>query len=287
VTLVRVQQSATATITRTFTVDRVLTDAAGSVTVTVKRLDGVTVVVTGSATRASLGTYTYALPASAVLDAWDVVWSGSIGGATVVSHDRVEQVGGFLFGLDEATTELQLQGKPLITTAMMADKRTEVEQECELRICRRAFVPRFHREVLNPTMSERLPLTHSEPRVVRSVTVDGVVWTAAQLATITLVSSGVLRLPAGVLWMSQPGGIVVEYEHGLDFPPEGIRTAAITRLQSKLNLRSSGIPSRAQSFTPGDGGTYRLVLPDKDSTGLPDVDAEYKRYARPRRAVVA
>lgn len=285
-TLVRVLQTSTTTITRTFTVDRVLTDAAGAVTVTVKRLDG-TSVVSGTATRASLGTYTYALPASAVLDAWTVDWSGSIGGVTVVTRDQVEVVGGFLFGLDEATTELKLQGVATVTTQILAAKRNEVEQECELRICRRAFVPRYAREVLDPTLSERLPLANSEPRTVRSVTVDGVAWTPTQLATIKRVSSGVLVLPDGVLWVSQPGGIVVEYEHGLDFPPEEIRSAAITRLQSKLNLRSSGIPSRAQSFAPGDGGTYRLVLPDKESTGLPDVDAAYKRYARYRRAVVA
>ena len=285
-TLTRVPKTSVATLTHTFTVDRVPTDAAGAVTVTVKRLDG-TLVVTGSAVHGTTGVYTYALPASAVLDAWTVDWSGSIGGVTVVNRDTVEVVGGFLFGLDEATSELQLQGKPLVTTQILAAKRNEVEQECELRICRRAFVPRYAREVLDPTLSERLPLANSEPRVVRSVTVDGVAWTPTQLATITLVSSGVLRLPAGVLWVSQPDGIVVEYEHGLDFPPEDIRSAAITRLQSKLNLRSSGIPSRAQSFTPGDGGTYRLVLPDRESTGLPDVDAAYKRYARARRAVVA
>lgn len=281
--LTRVFLTSAVTVQHQFRVDGVLTDASGTVAVAVTRLDGTTV-VSGSATHGSTGTYTYALPASAVLDTWTVAWSGSIGGVTVVARDTVEHAGGFLFALDDARTELKLGSGVLDAT--IAKKRIEVEQECEVRICRRAFVPRYAREIRNGTDTERLGLDHSEPRVIRSVTIGGVAWTAGQLAAITLHPDGALTLPVGVIWPSgQP--IYVEVEHGWDYPPEEITTAAITRLQSKLNLRASGIPTRAQSFTPGDGGTYRLVLPDRYTTGLPDVDAAYAGKTRARRAVIA
>lgn len=282
--LLRVLVTTMVTITHTFRVDGVLTDAGGAVTVTVKRLDG-TDAGSGAATHVSTGTYSYALTPSAVVDVWSVDWSGLIGGATVTARDTVEIVGGFLFDLDAAREELKIPA--LTTNATLAAKRIEVEQECEDRCCQQAFVPRFAREVLSGTGTERLALNHPLVRTVRAVTVNGTVWTTPQIAGIDPGENGILSLAVGGQWPVGLDNIVIEYEYGQDSPPLGITSAAITRLGSKLTARSSGIPARAQSFVAADGASYRLSLPTRYTTGIPDVDAEYAAYFRPRRPVVA
>lgn len=282
--LLRVLVTTRVTVAHAFRVDGVLTDAAGDVTVTVARLDG-TDAGSGTATHGTTGVYTFALTPSDVVDLWTVTWSGSIGGATVAVRDIVEIVGGFLFGLDEAREELKI---PTSTSdATLAAKRIEVEQECEGRCCQQAFVPRFEREILSGSGSERLTLRHPLVRSVRAVTVSGTAWTPAQLATIGPTDDGLLCLPAGSEWPVGLGNVIVEYEYGMDAPPYGLSSAAITRLGSKLSARSNAIPARALSYVAADGGSYRLSLPTRYTTGIPDVDAEYGANFRPRRPVIA
>jgi hypothetical protein len=79
----------------------------------------------------------------------------------------------------------------------------------------------------------------------------------------------------------------VEYEYGLDFPPENARTAGKLMLRAALNRNTSGIPDRAVSFSTEDGGVYRLSTPSRQRTGIPDVDAVIEEYFRPPRAVFA
>ena len=80
--LLRVLTTAKLTLSQTFTVDEVATDAAGSVNVTVKRLDGTVVAGPTAATHPGpVGLYTYDLPAQPAVDALRVEWTGSVGGA--------------------------------------------------------------------------------------------------------------------------------------------------------------------------------------------------------------
>lgn len=284
--LVRVLKTSKVTLTHTFYADGAATDASGNVTVTVKRLDGAAV-ESGTATKpgGTTGVYTWSLLASADLDVWTVDWSGSIGGATIVARDQAEHVGEFLFGLAEVAAEYNL---PAATypAAMLAEKRIDVEQECE-RICRQAFVPRFERETLSGNDSPRLTVKHPLLRALRAVLVDGVAWSAPDVAAVALSEHGVLTRPAGAIWPAGSGNIVVEYEHGWDYPPETIREAGMLRLRSKLTRPKSGVPDRTSSFTTPEGSVYRLTLPGPESTGIPDVDGAYQAYARKRRSVVA
>lgn len=291
--LIRVLKTAAATVARTMYVDETATDFAAPPTYTVKRLDG-TSLFTGTATDvAGTGNYSIALPggptfpasASWQLDTLVVAWTGSIGGATVTVSDTVEVVGGFFFGLAEVRAELALSAVTY-PTATLAAKRVDVEQECE-RICRRAFVPRFARETLSGNDSERLAVKWGDLRVLRAVSVAGVAWSAGDVAAVGLSEHGVLTRPGGALWPLGRGNVVVEYEYGLDAPPEPVRVAAMLRLRSAVGRTKSGVPDRAASFTSGEGGTYRLTLPSADATGIPDVDAAYQAFARRRRAVVA
>jgi hypothetical protein len=284
--LLRVQQTVQQTLIHTSKVDEVLTDYSGAVTATVKRLDGTS--IAGSpftAAHPSLGIYTFALPAQPQLDTLTVDWTGSLAGATVTVRDIVEIVGGFYFQLAQARDELTLSTTTYPTAALNA-KRIEIEQECD-RICGQAFVPRFERQILNGTGTWRLAIPQNMPhrliRTLRTVTIDGTVWTTPQIATIRFSQTGVLTQPDFAEWPYGFRNIIVEYEHGDDFPPEEIRAATILRLRSKLSMTKSNVPRNALSYTVVEGGTYRLTTADKQRTGDPDVDAVYQRYARQQR----
>lgn len=294
--LIRVLRGAAVAVTHTFEVDEALVDAGGTVTVSTSRLDGTAVAAgTGNATDApGVGAYSFTLPggptspASATwqYDTLVMSWTGSFGAAVFTATDHIEIVGGYLFGLSEARALDPPLSSVTYPTATLAARRLEVEQECET-ICGQAFVPRFARETLSGNGTDRLGTSYSMLRAVRSVAVSGVAWTAPVLATVAVSDSGMLRLPLGGVWPEGAGNIVVELEHGWDYPPEEIRTAAMTRLRSRLTPTSSGVPDRAISWNTQDGGTFRISMPGKQSTGVPAVDAAYERYTRHPRAVFA
>lgn len=296
-TLLRVLKTASTLLTRTFFLDEAATDSSTTPTVATTRLDGTAVAAgTGSATHPGpLGVYQFTLPggptspASAAwqLDSLQIAWTGTLGGALVTLTDTVEVVGGFFFGLGELRTVHKTLSSPTAyPTSLLAAKRIQVEQECE-RICRQAFVPRFAREVLSGRDTDRLGLKNMMVRRVRSVTVSGVAWSAPTVATVVPTDSGLLVLPGGAVWPAGVGNIVVEYEHGLDQPPEEVKDAAMLRLRTVVNRPTSGIPDRVQSYTAQDGGTYVQAVSSRQKTGVFDVDGVYERYTRTQRAVFA
>jgi hypothetical protein len=309
--LIRVQRTAAATLTRTFYLDETPTDCSGAVSVAVTRLDGSSV-TSGAASHTGgtgSGQYTYTLPggptspASATwqLDTLKVAWTGGIGGATVTLTDTVEVVGGFYFGLAEARDVEPTIADPIkYTTAALAAGRIQVEQECD-RITGRAFVPRFNRYTSAGVPDWQITVPHLDIRTVRAASIGTTVLSGATLAAVRASSGGVLVRSDGSWWSVTGGGyepgwtdwpwlvgaidaeaIVIEYEYGFDMPPEELRRKAMKRLRTVLMEGSSGIPDRAASYTTQEGGTYRLTLPGRDSTGIPDVDAVYQRYAAPR-----
>ena len=291
--LVRVLRTAAVTLTHTFTVDEVPTDATGNVTATLKRLDGTVVNTATAGHPGDPGVYTYVLPAQSQLDVLTLDWSCTLGGSSILSvRDQVEIVGGFLFSPAEARAAHKqlLSSHTTWPTIGLATKGVLVEQECE-RICRQAFVPRFARIALsgNNTPSVGIPQTlpHTMLRTLRAVSVGGVTWSAPDVAAVGLSDTGVLTRPGGAIWPAGQRNIIVELEYGWDLPPEEVRDAAILRLRSRLTSTTSGIPDRAQSFSVADGGVYRLSTPSAERTGIPDVDAVYARWTRQRRTVIA
>src|SRR5882757_460012 len=280
--LLRMLVTTLQTVSHTFYADGDPVDAGGAVTVAVKRLDG-TAVASGTATHASVGTYTWPVT-SAVLDTLTVDWTGSVGVSTVTVRDIVEVVGDFFFGLAEVRDELGLPAT--ITDAKLAARRIQVEQECE-RICRQAFVPRFAREVFSGNDLQRIGLYWPRTRAIRAVSVTGTAWTAPQIAELGFSDAGVLRRPVGATWPAGQRNIVVEYEHGLDLPPQDIHDASMLRLRSLLPRARSGVPDRTTSFTDPGGAVYRLSLPTATATGVPDVDGAYAKWPGPRRIVTA
>lgn len=287
--LVRILVTTEVTLTHTFYVDEVPTDLGGACTVTLKRLDGTTV-TSGSATHPGpAGVYTFPVPEQAAVDMLTMDWSGTLAGATVSVRDYVEIVGGFLFGLAEARAKHpSIANTTAYPSSLLAAKRTEVEQEAEL-ICRRAFVPRFARLILSGNDTDRLPLPigFTELRAVRAASINGTALAGADLTGLQGTDYGVIKRPGGAIWTSGTNNIIVEIEHGLDYPPADLAEAAILRLRSRIAYTLSGIPDRALSFQVAEGGTFRLSTPSKQRTGLPDVDGVYEKHTRLQRAVFA
>lgn len=271
-TLVRVLRTSQVVLSHTFYVDETPTSATGSVAYSIKRLDG-TVVASGNAIGpAPTGVYAVTVPAQASVDVLTLDWTGVISGATITARDFVEVVGGYLFGLAEARAMPPVLDGTRYPTATLAQKRISVEQECE-KICGQAFVPRFARVALTAGRAS-LTLPDVNVRALRAVTFGGV---AQSLSGLAVSASGVVSggsFPA----YSPERPLIVEYEHGLDYPPEDLKDAAMLRLRSRLSMGDSGIPQRALSFTVGDGGTYRLSTPSAQKTGIPDVDGVYERH---------
>lgn len=282
--VIRVLRTATTTLTQPVYVDEVLTNATGGLQVTVRRLDNTVVAGPTAANNPGVGIYTYDLAGQANLDHLDVSWVGTVGGSSVTLTDRVEVVGGFYFGLAEArSSDTSLTNTNQYPTATLARKRTEVEMECE-RITGWSFVPRFGRVTVDGDGSNVLILPVQKLRALRAISTR--FWPDAATAVTPL--TGIAVEPGGAI-VRYDGGIfpagtstvTVEYEHGWDYPPEEIRDKAMYRLRSLLNLTRSGVPDRTSSFTTADGATYRLTLPTRGSTGLPEVDAVYCRYEAP------
>ena len=220
------------------------------------------------------------LPGQANVDTITADWSGSVGGGAVTVRDVVEVVGGFLFGIEEARNAPPPLSATKYPNAMIAAKRIGTEVECE-RICGQAWVPRFERIALNGNGTSRLATPRVNLRALRAVRVDGVTWSAADVAAVGVTAAGLLvRSPAvswgGPVWPVGVANIIVEYEHGADMPPLEIREAAIMRVRYRLGMTDTSVPYRAVSFTSAEGGVYRLSTPSKERTGMPDVDAAYQ-----------
>lgn len=285
--LTRVARTATATLDHTFVVDETPTDSTTAVTVTITDATGASV-ATGTATSAGAGTgkYTYQLAGQAQLALLSVAWSATISGAAVVETDTVEIVGGFFFDLATGrASDPILADTAKYPTADLKAKRLEVEQECEW-ICDRAFVPRYRRVTLDGTGTSSLVLPDTAIRTIRSVSVAPragqpfVAMTPTMLASLVVLGDSTLKRVDQNIFTEGLQNVIVEYEFGLDSPAPLLVDAALTRFRSRLNLKKSGIPDRAASFTAVDGGTYRILLPDQFRTGIPEVDATYSRYSR-------
>lgn len=296
---IRVLRTAKTTLSRTFYLDEVATDASGSVAVAITREDG-TAVQSGNATGPVSDVYSFVFQGSDVLDRLIVTWSGTFGGdAIVLDQDVIEVVGGFYFGLSEARSIDSVFGPPngstRYPTADVIDVRTETENEAE-RICGQAFVPRFERETLSGRPHDRhLRLHWPNLRKVRAVTVNGTAFTSDQLTALGPDPLGILR-PArsfwwfwddrnyGSWWPYGQGNIVVEYEHGLDRAPVEVVRAAKLRWKSLMFERKSRspLPDRSERLQTSEVGTVTLATPTQWTTGIPSVDAVYARYSGAR-----
>lgn len=251
----------------------------GTVTVAATRADGSALAGFGSATGGS-GTNprTVNLTAAhmALLDRFTVTWASTLKG-TLVSY--VEVVGGFHFTVAEGLAMFSENEVAGITAAEVAEKRVLVEQALE-DACGVAFVPRYERETVSGGRVTGTDILLKWPRVrtVRAVSVAGTAFTAEELDTLSPWATGVYRSGG---WTVGFHNIVVDYEHGHDFPPMRVSEAALLLLKNWMT--QGPVDDRTTSFST-DSGTFALSTPGLRGIvfGLPEVDAVVNQYGQRR-----
>ena len=268
--------------------DGVLDTAATAVTVSVVRSDGTVVLAAGTATTLSVGVASVSLTAAqtAALDVLTATWSRA---GTVVATTTVGVVGAFW-----ATVQQIRESDPAIAsnptrypTPMVVGCRNAAEVLFESALGR-AFVPRFHRAVLNGTGTDRQLLPTWDLRRLRSVTIDGVAWSAPDLAAVPASTPGIAVRSDGGVWERGHQNVVAAWEHGADSPPDDLRNALLIWCRHRMNAASSAIPDRATSYVDGaNGASFRIATPGVAGaiTGVPECDEAIHRYRRTRAAI--
>src|SRR5574343_569001 len=237
----------------------------GTVTIGVVRSDGTEVIAAGTATT---GTGTAARAK-----------------ALTVATTVVDVVGGVYVPISEVrATEPALANGAVDQLARLKVVRSIVETMFES-ACHRGFVPRFNVARLDGHGTPTLVLPHPDLRRVSWARIysDATTYTSltvAELAAIPASASGLaIRTDAGI-WPAGTCNIEIGYEYGLDTPPADIRQAAILAIRSQANTFRSGIPDRAISWQPAEGGNVVLATPGLGIwvTGIPAVDETLKRW---------
>lgn len=283
----QILRGSAATISATFSdQDGDAAEPSGTVTVGIADEAGTTVVAAGTATTVgATGVRSYALTPAATADLRVLVATWTNG--TTTTTTRTEVVGGYY-----ASVRAIRQSDPVLDdprkypAAAIVAARRAVESEFE-DYCGVSFVPRYRRVRLDGSGDDELVLPNIELRRVVSVreydaTLNHYDYSPGQLAAIAATPNGVLVRMDDYVFLEGDRNVVVEYEHGYDRPPADILEAFFLRVRDVLNRSNRGVPDRATTFTSDVGGTYSLLVAGRGGsiTGIPDVDAALRRYAR-------
>lgn len=258
--------------------------AAGTVTVDVTRSDGTSIATAAATSGTDPGPRSYALAAAnnSLLDYLTVTWKVA---GTAVATTYVEVVGGYYASIADIRAADPTLSDTKYPDELVLRARWETEVEFES-ACSVAFVPRFARGRYSGKGRSSLPLNRAMLRSVRSIRYysDATAYTAelpANVAAIAADAGGIARFTNGVSsFTAGTSNVVIDTEHGFDRPPADIRQAFFARVRSRLNMAKSGIPDRATTYAPAEGGTFGLATPSASwwETGLPEVDSVLRRY---------
>jgi hypothetical protein len=262
----RIQQGGTATISVALTVGGTAQDPTpDSATVTITRADGTAVVTDAGAQDSGTGVFSYPLnpDETALLDTLTATWTFTADGSEQSRQTFHEVVGGFLFTLGEL--EADLNSTETYASSELAAARTYAETQLE-HYCGVAFVPRYERETISGTGSTSVMFKWPYVRSVRSVTIDDIAGTAADVA---FRPYGHAYYATG--WTLGYGNIIVGYEHGMTYPPPGASEAAL--VLAKHKLIKGPIDERATQRT-SEFGPVNLATPGLfgSRSGIPVVD---------------
>lgn len=229
-------------------------------------------VATAVASEGPVGTWSATFGAQP-MGLYSVNWDGDSG--TYLDETSVEVVGRFLFSVPEArASDDYLTDSTAFPAQEIIGYREVVEAEFR-RITGRSFVPRVtEREHVSDGTGEFVALLPDARRVV-GVTVDGTAvadlttWTVNRLGKVTTTDS-----------VAEDSKVTIQVEHGFATPPADVARAGMIRLRSLIAAESSGIPDRATTWQPEEGGTFRLATPGAGpwKTGIPEVDSTLQHY---------
>lgn len=287
--------------TLTFTVrneDGTPTAPTGSVAVTVRDVTG-TSIATGTASAGTgTGVFTYALPSGvrSTLGRYEVTFAYTLSGVSETVVAPVEIVSALLFDVAELREVYpELADVQRYTSAEIRRARDEATARLE-QAAQVSFATRRTVETISGDDTTRLLLPHVEVSGIYSVTIydetipgaDAIedAFDGTELADVEIDGpAGVLKRTDGDVWPRGHRNVVVDYEHGYEFPPEPVRRAAM-----KLAVEAlvpSALPSRALSQTT-DLGEIRISVANPEAgrpTGDPEIDAVILQFGRRRPTI--
>ena len=265
-------------------------DADSGVTVTIVDADGNPVVTGAPATHSGVagsGAYVYSLAPQAAMTWLTVTWTGTFGGVVQSITTGAGQA-------DGTPAEVQVAGDHLFTISelrnfadrvlfdpakypdqTLIDARSRTTQMFE-QFCGVAFVPRYGRVTLDGAFSRSLWLPRVKVTKLRSVSLNGVALSQADLNQIAVYSYG--RLDRLALWPPDVVGqnVVVGYEHGYSAPPQDI--ARVGMMLTRYDFTTNQLADRFISMS-NELGVIRQAIPNEECpTGIPVIDATLRRY---------
>jgi hypothetical protein len=185
----------------------------------------------------------------------------------------VEVTGGPLFSVPQArNSDDFLKDAEAFPAQEIIDYRVTVEQEFE-RITGRSFVTRVKEFTFSAYDSGEHIVLLPDAQGIESVSVNGedvsdlTGWSVTRLGKITHAAA-------------TGDEVTLRVRYGYVTPPHDIARVGMIRLRHLLAAESSGIPDRATTWQPEDGGTFRLATPGqgKWKTGIPEVDSTLAGY---------
>lgn len=228
-----------------------------------------TLVTTVAATDDGAGTWTATFPAQPL---GPYVASFDADSGTYVEEVPVEVVGGFLFSVKQARgTEESLSDSAMFPAAEIIDKRESVEAEFE-RVTRRSFTTRVkYREFTADGSGVEWMLT-PDAQAIEAATLNGA--DVSDLTGWSVSTLGAVTYPTGCNGVRSGDVIRVRIRYGFVTPPPDVQRVGAIRVADLINQEDSGLPDRATTWQPQEGGTFRLATPGmgKWQTGIPEVD---------------
>lgn len=231
-------------------------------------------VTTAAAADSGQGVWTVALPAQP-MGVYTVVWDADSG--TYVEETGLEVVGGYLFSVPQArASDDYLSDDTAFPASEIIEYREVVETEFE-RITGRSFTPRvgvfdFKGDGTRELVSHLIP----DAQEILAVSVNGEA--VADISGYSVSTLGKVTTPDETV---VDDAIAVTVRYGFDSPPADVARAGMVRLRNLIASESSGIPDRATTWQPEQGGTFRLATPGQGRwrTGIPEVDSTLREYS--------
>lgn len=260
------------TLSTTLYVDEAATNATGTVNVYVYRDNG-SLAVSGAATAAGSGAYTYDLAPQTNLDILSITWTGTLSDSTQSVMSELEVVDSHfatiaeIRGLDSMDDESKFSTNDIVLARRHAERWFE-------RYCRRAFVPRYAKLTVDGDGSDTIWVPQRDLCDLIDITVDG---STISTDDIYLYPEGKVFWDGGTFTVGYRN-VVLRYEYGPTYVPQPIRGAFLTYVRYLLIEGRSRTPDRTVSIN-ADGFLYQMgqAGPNK-ATGIPDVDAVLNEY---------
>lgn len=228
---------------------------------------------TATAVAGDEGSWSAKFPAQP-LGVYGLSWSGTDGTDSYVDRTTVEVVGGFLFSVPDARASDDFMSDASAFPASEIEHYREVVAGEFQAITYRSFVPRVTRIDFTGDGGQEYMCLVPDASFLVSVQVAGV---SADLAGWEVNRLGKVTAPTPVADGVRVTALAC---YGWPVVPGDVKRAAMIRCRDLMAAEDSGIPDRATTWQPQEGGTFRLATAGsgKWRTGIPEVDSTLFNY---------